>query len=167
MRHDVAEQASAALYDASRKMDSTLMLIMEECSDEEFRKYRRPTGYAMGNLYLEVIRRIEREHPDLEPEEMRDRSPDDYPPKNPVQRKSPPDKSGAKMKRHVAEKALPALFAAAAEMHSTLILIQKECAEEELGAYREGMALAMGYLYNGLIYPILREHPDLTPEVMK
>src|SRR5262245_3267587 len=80
MRHDVAEQALAALYDASRKMNLTLCLIQEECSDEEFRKYRRGTGYAMGYLYTDVIMLIEKEHPDLEPEEMRERRPDDYPP---------------------------------------------------------------------------------------
>jgi hypothetical protein len=170
MRHDVAEQALAALYDASRKMNLTLMLIMEECSDEEFRRLRRGTGWAMGYLYTDVIRLIEREHPDLEPEEMREGGPDDYPPpQRAEQRKAvrQPDGSGSKMKRHVAEKALPTLFEAAAEMNDTLLLIKKECSEEELDAYREGMALAMGYLYNGVIYPILREHPDFTPGRVK
>lgn len=34
-------------------------------------------------------------------------------------------------------------------------------------AYREGTELAMGYLRREIIDPILREHPDLTPEGMK
>jgi streptomycin 6-kinase len=170
MRRDVAEQALAALNDASLKMNLTLMLIMEECSDEEFRKYRRGTGRAMGYLYTDVIMLIEKEHPDLEPEEMRERGPDDYPgPLRAEQRTvaRQPDEPGSKMKRHVAEQALPALFEAAAEMKSTLLLIQKECSEQEFLAYREGMELAMGYLYREIIDPILREHPDLTPEGMK
>lgn len=170
MRHDVAEQALAALYDASRKMNLTLCLIQEECSDEVFRKYRGGTGYAMGNLHLEVIRLIEKEHPDLEPEEMKERGPDDYPGTQHAEQRTAsrqPDESGSKVKRHVAEQALPALFEAAAEMNDTLLLIQKECTEEEIRVYREGMALAMGYLYNGMIYPILREHPDFTPGRIK
>jgi hypothetical protein len=170
MRHDVAEQALAALKDASRKMDLTLVLIQQECADEEFRRFRRGTGWAMGYLYMDVIMLIYKEHPDLEPEEERNYGPDDYPPpQRAEQRTAPrqPDESGSKMKRHVAEKALPALFEAAAEMNDTLLLIQKECSEEELRAYREGMALAMGYLYNGVIYPILREHPDFTPGRVK
>lgn len=79
MRRDIAEQALAALYDASLKMNTTLMLIKEECSEEEFRRYRRGTGRAMGYLYTEVILPILKEHPDLEPEETRNPGPDDYP----------------------------------------------------------------------------------------
>ncbi len=71
------------------------------------------------------------------------------------------------MKRHVAEEALRGLFDAAAKMNDTLLLIQKECAEEEFVAYRTGTGLAMGYLYAEVIDPILREHPDLTPEALK
>ena len=71
------------------------------------------------------------------------------------------------MKRHVAEQAIAALFDAAAKMNDTLLLIQKECTEEEFAAYRTGTGLAMGYLYSEIIDPILREHPDLTPEEIK
>ena len=71
------------------------------------------------------------------------------------------------MKRHVAEQALAALFDASLKMNTTLMLIQKECSEEEFLAYRKGTGLAMGYLYTELIRPILQEHPDLTPEELK
>ena len=124
----------------------------------------------MGYLYTDVIMPILKEHPDLEPEETRERRPDDYPgPQRAEGRTVPrqPDESRSKMKRHVAEQALPALFEAAAEMNSTLLLIQKECSEQEFLAYREGTELAMGYLHREIIDPILREHPDLTPEGIK
>ncbi len=71
------------------------------------------------------------------------------------------------MERHVAEQALAALFDASVKMNTTLLLIQKECTEEEFLAYRKGTGLAMGYLYTEVIDPILREHPDLTPEEIK
>jgi len=170
MRRDVAERVLTALNDASLEMNLTLVLIQEECSDEELRKYRRGTGRAMGYLYTDVIMPILKEHPDLEPEETRERRPDDYPgPQRAERRTAPrqPDESSSRMKRHVAEQALPALFRAAAAMNNTLLLIQKECSEEEFLAYREGTELAMGYLYREIIDPISREHPDLTPEEKK
>ena len=71
------------------------------------------------------------------------------------------------MKRKVAEQAIAALFDAAAKINGTLLLIQKECTEEEFAGYREGTGWAMGHLYAEIIDPILREHPDLTPEAIK
>lgn len=55
------------------------------------------------------------------------------------------------MKRHVAEQALAAWYDASLKMNTTLLLIQKECTEEELLAHRKGTGLAMGYLYTELI----------------
>jgi hypothetical protein len=72
MKRHVAEQALAALYDASLKMNTTLYMIQQECTEEEFLKFRRGTGHAMGYLYTEVIMPILQEHPDLEPEESRE-----------------------------------------------------------------------------------------------
>ena len=72
MKRHIAEQALAALNDASLKMNTTLLLIQKECSEEEFLRYRKGTGLAMGYLYTEVIMPILKEHPDLEPEEMRE-----------------------------------------------------------------------------------------------
>jgi hypothetical protein len=168
MRRDVAEQALAALNDASLKMNLTLVLIQQECSDEEFRKYRRGTGFAMGYLYTDVIMPILKEHPDLEPEETRNYGPDDYPgPLRASESALPGTPREIGMKRHVAEQALAALFEAAAKMNNTLLLIQNECNEEEFLAYREGTGLAMGYLYSEIIDPILRQHPDLTPAAIK
>jgi hypothetical protein len=71
MKRHVAEQALAALNDASFMMNSTLLLIQKECTEEEFLKFRRGTGLAMGYLYTEVIMPILQEHPDLEPEETK------------------------------------------------------------------------------------------------
>lgn len=73
MKRHVAEQALAALNDASFKMNSTLLLIQKECTEQEFLRYRKGTGLAMGYLYTEVIMPILQEHPDLEPEETRER----------------------------------------------------------------------------------------------
>ncbi len=70
------------------------------------------------------------------------------------------------MKRHVAEQAIAALNEASLKMNTTLLLIQKECTEEEFLRYRKGTGLAMGYLYTEVIMPILQEYPDLDPDGM-
>jgi hypothetical protein len=71
------------------------------------------------------------------------------------------------MDRHVAEQVLVDLFDVSRKINATLLLIQKECTEEEFAVYRTGAGLAMGYLYTEFIRPILQEHPDLEPEEMK
>lgn len=71
------------------------------------------------------------------------------------------------MDRKIAEKAIPALFEAAAIMNNTLLLMQEGCSAEEFAALRRGTGCAMGYLHSDVIQPILREYPDLTPENMK
>lgn len=71
------------------------------------------------------------------------------------------------MDRKIAEQVVPALFQAAAQMNNTLLLIQKGCSGEEFAAFRTGTGRAMGYLYDEVIDPILREYPDLTPEGIK
>jgi hypothetical protein len=153
MEHHVAEQVLPALFNASGKMNDTLWLILNKCPKEEFDAYRRGTGKAMGYLYVDIIRPILREHPDLEPEELKG----PYEAGNPVQ----PDDPGIPMERPIAEQALAAFKDASLEVRNTLSLIQKECPEEELVAYRTAVDEAMGFLFTEVIEPILRQHPDL------
>jgi hypothetical protein len=72
MKRHVAEEALAALQDASMKMNTTLLMIQQECTEEALVKFRRGTGLAMGYLYTEVIMPILQEHPGLEPDETRE-----------------------------------------------------------------------------------------------
>jgi len=159
MERHVAEQVLAALFDASGKMNDTLWLILNKCTKEEFNAYRRGTGRAMGYLFVDIIRLILREHPDLEPEDL----------KGPYEAGSPiqPDDPGKAMERPIAEQALAALKDASLQVSTALSLIQKECPEEEFVAYRTAADEAMGFLLTEVIEPILRQHPDLIPEEMK
>jgi hypothetical protein len=159
MERHVAEQVLAALFDASGKMNDTLWLILNECTKEEFIAYRRGTGRAMGYLFVDIIRLILREHPDLEPEDLKG----PYEAGSPVQ----PDDPGKPMERPIAEQALAALKDASLQVSTALSLIQKECPEEEFVAYRTAADEAMGFLLTDVIEPILRQHPDLMPEEMK
>lgn len=97
MERHVAEKALADLFDASHKINTTLLLIQKECSKAEFRTYRAGAGKAMGYLYTEIIRPILQEHPDLEPEEMKEgsRSQAAQTSTKAASKKSPPPKRGA------------------------------------------------------------------------
>src|SRR5687768_15023112 len=136
MQHHVAEQVVAALLDASGKINDTLLLILNECTEKEFFAYRRGAGGAMGYL-LDIIEPILREHPDLEPEEL----------KGPYEEgvvTAIPKTSSRTTERHIAEQALAALKDVSLEVNTTLSLIQKECTEEEFAAYRSAADIAMG-----------------------
>ena len=113
----------------------------------------------MGYL-MDIIGPIFREHPDLEPEEWKG-------PYEPGVVTAVPKTSSKPMERPIAEQALAALRDASLKVNTTLSLIQKECTEEEVVAYREAAETAMGYLSRELIEPILRQHPDLEPEKLK
>ena len=162
MERHVAERVLAALFDAQGKMNNTLLLIMNQCTEKEFFAYRRGTGHAMGYLFTDVMNPILREHPDLEPEEL----------KGPYEESEGViplqfNTSGKPMERSIAEQALAALKAPSLKVNTTLALIQKECSEEEILTYRTGAEVAMGYLSNEVIEPMLREHPDLAPAELK
>jgi hypothetical protein len=158
MKRHIAEQVAAALINAYVKISKNLSLVMMECTQEEVFAYRRGTGGAMGYL-ADILGPILREHPDLEPEEW----------KGPYQKSEGGisiqfNTSGRPMERSIAEQALAALKDASLKVNTALSLIEKECTEEEIVAYREAAETAMGYVSRDLIEPILRQHPDLAPK---
>ena len=71
MERPIAEQDLAALKDASLEVNTTLSLIQEECTEEEFVAYREAAETAMGYLFTGFIKPILRQHPDLEPEKLK------------------------------------------------------------------------------------------------
>lgn len=67
----IAQEIVAALIDCSSKLNESIRLVRQKCTDEEFQKYRKGTGFVMGYLYTEVLAKIYRKHPQLEPRELR------------------------------------------------------------------------------------------------
>lgn len=51
-------------------VNRNLIEIREKCSEEEFIKYRKGTGYVMGYLQTEFMNPIYEEHPELMPKEL-------------------------------------------------------------------------------------------------
>ena len=70
MDQALAEQTSLLMLRLSAELNSQLLKIKGECSDEEFQRYRRGFGYIMGYMLTEVMNPIYAEHPDLKPEQL-------------------------------------------------------------------------------------------------
>jgi hypothetical protein len=71
MRKDLAERLTRDLLAASGKLDQSVSVLMETADEEFFRRYRRAVGEAMGTIYIEILRDVFRQYPELEPESMK------------------------------------------------------------------------------------------------
>lgn len=69
--HDIAEQIIDVLDDCSSRINETIRLVQEKCSDEKFQSYRKAARFVMGYIYTDVVAPLHKEHPDLEPPELR------------------------------------------------------------------------------------------------
>ena len=73
MRRDVAEGVTAFTLEYSAKLNQSVQRVKDTCSSEEFERYRRIVGRIMGYMYIDIMRPIFFEYPDLEPESLRRR----------------------------------------------------------------------------------------------
>jgi hypothetical protein len=68
--YSVAKELIEVLDDCSSKINETIRLVQEECTDEEFQVYRKAAGFVMGYIYTDVVAPLYKEHPELEPPEL-------------------------------------------------------------------------------------------------
>ena len=71
----IAREVIAVLQDCSSKLNESIRLVQQRCTDEEFQKYRKGAGFVMGYLYTEVLAKLYHKHPHLEPPEIREPDP--------------------------------------------------------------------------------------------
>lgn len=69
--HKIAEQIVNVLDDCSHRINETIHIVKENCSDEEFQRYRKAAGFVMGYIYTDVVAPLHNMHPDLEPPELK------------------------------------------------------------------------------------------------
>lgn len=69
---DIAKEVIEVLDDCSSRINETIRLVQGKCCDEEFQAYRRAAGFVMGYIYTDVVAPLYKEHPNLEPPELRD-----------------------------------------------------------------------------------------------
>ena len=73
MIHDIetAKEIVKILDDCSNRINGSIRLIQQKGSTEEFVSYRNAAGFVMGYIYTDVIMPIYKEHPELEPLELK------------------------------------------------------------------------------------------------
>jgi len=69
---DIAAEITGVLDDCSSRINETIRLVQEKCDDEDFKNYRKAAGFVMGYIYTDVVAQIYKDHPDLEPSELRE-----------------------------------------------------------------------------------------------
>lgn len=69
MIHDknIAKRMLNLMDAISIQVNESIREIQEQCTEEEFRAYRRGAGRVMGYAYTDVMVPIFEEHPDLKP----------------------------------------------------------------------------------------------------
>jgi len=67
---DIACEINELMLEYSKKIDATIAQVQSSCSNEEFEKYRKASGVVLGNILLEIMNPIYKEHPDLKPKEL-------------------------------------------------------------------------------------------------
>jgi hypothetical protein len=72
MKKDIAETINRLMLEYGAKLDSSVKLVMDTSSAEEFEAYRAAVAQIMGTMLVDIMNPIYREHPDLKPPELED-----------------------------------------------------------------------------------------------
>ncbi len=67
MNKHIAEKISCLMVEYGAKLDDSVRLVMDNCSNEDFETYRHAVGEIMGTMLTDIMNPIYREHPDLKP----------------------------------------------------------------------------------------------------
>lgn len=68
------------------------------------------------------------------------------------------------MNRDLAKRIVDMMLAHAAELDESVRLVQEDCSAEEQRAYKLAIGYIFSEMYDRVIDPVLREHPDVAPE---
>jgi hypothetical protein len=67
---DVAAEISKLMLETGSKLDASVALVQQRCSQAEFAAYRSAIGNIMGDL-LDIMNPLYLKHPDLKPKELK------------------------------------------------------------------------------------------------
>lgn len=71
MRKDLAERLTRDLLSFSGKLDQSVAELEGNSDEKFFQRYRRSVGQVMGVIYIEILRGVFLQYPELEPKSMR------------------------------------------------------------------------------------------------
>jgi hypothetical protein len=67
MTRDAAEKIMQRLMCATGDLNEAVRLVQAEAPEVVFKEFRMQTGQVMAAIYLDLIKRIVKLHPDLDP----------------------------------------------------------------------------------------------------
>lgn len=68
--HAIAARISETMLQVFEQLNNSIFPVMENCSTEEFKRYRRAVGAIMAEILLQIMNPLYAKHPDLKPPEM-------------------------------------------------------------------------------------------------
>lgn len=70
-KREIATQISALMIEYGAKLDASVALVRDHCSENELKDYRRAIGKIMADMLLEIMNPLYLRHPDLKPPQLR------------------------------------------------------------------------------------------------
>ena len=67
MTRGTTERVIQTLLAASAALDDSVRVVQEEASESVFRDYRQRAGEVMAAIYLDLIKPLVKNYPDLDP----------------------------------------------------------------------------------------------------
>jgi hypothetical protein len=67
-QESVASEISQLMLEYGAKLNESVALVRDRCSQAEFEEYRNAVGKIMGDMLLDVMNPIYAIHPNLKPE---------------------------------------------------------------------------------------------------
>lgn len=68
---ELAKELLEILDDCSNRINESIRIVQQKGAAQEFASYRKAAGFVMGYIYTEVVMPIYKDHPELEPEELK------------------------------------------------------------------------------------------------
>lgn len=70
MKKEVATEIVDLMVEFGDRLNQSVALVKDNCSEDELDSYRRAVGKIMGGMLLDVMNPIFDEHPDLKPDQL-------------------------------------------------------------------------------------------------
>ena len=71
VKKETASEISALLLEFSGTLDNSVALVASDGNADETAHYKRVVGKIMGEMFVEVLRPLYSEHPELKPPELK------------------------------------------------------------------------------------------------
>ena len=65
-----AAQISTLMLELGARLDASVVLVKDTCSESEFAEYKQAIGKLMGSMLFDVMNPLYKAHPELKPKEL-------------------------------------------------------------------------------------------------